>query len=481
MSIRRDEVTRVNEARKSSLPTIGRGKPLNSRGFEGDLTFRRTPDGLKLYIKANHQWHGVKVGESFDGLEKVIKEVKSKIDTIKQFRLPSTYSVTGDLAFSLGSGITKFYRGSSSTDYFQISVGGTGNTILSTTDADATSGHLTLNVDGHLELEAADNEAVIVDANCTNTTSGTNEGLQIDYDHTGISASGQTVTNVALDIDLNSDAPTHVGTVVNYGIDIALTAATSGVQNQTGIYNKVLAGDSNTGYISRVTDGGIDFQLLSTANTSNYCNIGTTTNGATTIATVDSGGDAASLTINADGPIVLDSHDGEFITKKAGTEFSVANSAYAGMILGYQMIGEDAVHSSYTFTTSFAVPDSAMNVKFVAPPSGAVEITVQFLVDGTSGRYNYIGLSDNATYNSIGNSYEQVANYTDETDMNTFQHSWVVTGLTAGTAYQYWLGVKSSYTTGSVKWGGTGANRNPDFIMKAVALPAATTDYAVYD
>ena len=82
-------------------------------------------------------------------------------------------------------------------------------------------------------------------------------------------AAATTVTNIALDIDLNSDAPTHVGTVVNYGIDIELTAATSGVQNQTGIYNKVLSGDSNTGYTSRVTDGGVDFQLLSTANTSN--------------------------------------------------------------------------------------------------------------------------------------------------------------------------------------------------------------------
>ena len=96
MSVRRTTIDRVNEARKSSVPTIGKGKPLDARGSEGDLTFRRTSEGLKLYIKANHKWHGIKVGESFDSLEKRINEIKSKVDTIKQFRLPSTYSVTGN-------------------------------------------------------------------------------------------------------------------------------------------------------------------------------------------------------------------------------------------------------------------------------------------------------------------------------------------------------------------------------------------------
>ena len=512
MSIRRTNVDRINEARKSSLPTIGRGKPLNARGFEGDLTFRRTPDGLKLYIKANHQWHGVKVGESFDGLEKVIKEVKSKVDTIKQFRLPSTYSVTGDFTLDASGDISldadggEIYikdggttfgtfttdssrtslilyenAGASADDYFSILVQTAGATVISTVDAAGQSGNIIISPDGELELQAADNEAVIVDANTTATASGTNEGLQIDYDHTGISASGQTVTNVALDIDLNSNAPTHVGTVVNYGIDIELTAATSGVQNQTGIYNKVLSGDSNTGYTSRVTDGGMDFQLLSTANTSDYCSISTTTNGATTIATVDADAANADLTVNIDGDITLNSVTGVFIAQNNSTEFSVAKSSYAGMILGYQLIGESAVHSSYTFTTSYAVPDSAMNVKFVAPPSGAVEITVQFGIDGASGRYNAVGLSDNATYNSIGNSYEVSLNLTDETDRNTMQHSWVVTGLTAGTAYQYWLGAKSTHASGSIQWGGTSTGRYVDFIMKAVALPAAVADYAVYN
>ena len=82
MSIRRTNVDRINEARKSSVPTIGRGEPINSQGNEGDITFRRTSSGLKLYIKANQQWHGVKVGESFKSLEDKIDEISRKMDIL---------------------------------------------------------------------------------------------------------------------------------------------------------------------------------------------------------------------------------------------------------------------------------------------------------------------------------------------------------------------------------------------------------------
>ena len=48
MSIRRTNIDRLTEARKSSVPTIGKGTPLNGQGAEGDIAFRITPDGLKL-------------------------------------------------------------------------------------------------------------------------------------------------------------------------------------------------------------------------------------------------------------------------------------------------------------------------------------------------------------------------------------------------------------------------------------------------
>ena len=204
-------------------------------------------------------------------------------------------------------------------------------------------------------------------------------------------------------------------------------------------------------------------------------------NGALAIATIDGAGSDADFKVDADGDITLDSHTGAFIAMKAGTEFSVANSAYAGMILGYRMIGEDAVHASYTLTTSYTVPDSAMTVRFIAPPSGAVEIFVQVYHNATtSNRTLHVGLSDNATYNSLDGTYECIQNMPDETNDQTIQHYWTVTGLTAGSTYNYWFGAKTSAVNNYLAWGG-GSGRYCDFIMKATALPAATSDFAEYD
>ena len=61
MGIRSTHTTRNIDSRKASVPTIEKGKPLDARGSEGDLTFRRTSEGLKLYIKANHKWHELKL------------------------------------------------------------------------------------------------------------------------------------------------------------------------------------------------------------------------------------------------------------------------------------------------------------------------------------------------------------------------------------------------------------------------------------
>ena len=77
MATRTREIDRLSNNLKASLPTIGRGNPINSQGNDGDFTFRRTSSGLKLYIKASGRWHGVKVGESFNNLEKSIEEIKS--------------------------------------------------------------------------------------------------------------------------------------------------------------------------------------------------------------------------------------------------------------------------------------------------------------------------------------------------------------------------------------------------------------------
>ena len=190
MSIRRTSIDRLNEARKSGRPTIGKGKPLNAQGDDGDLTFRRTSDGLKLYIKAAGKWNGVKVGESFDDLEKSLNNLQKIVSTIKKFRLPSTYSVTGDFTLDASGDITlnadggqvhikdgaashftfdcdntrfRIFDDTDSADFCNISVGISGATIISTTDDGAAVGHLSLIPDGNLILDPVSHIIQVLD------------------------------------------------------------------------------------------------------------------------------------------------------------------------------------------------------------------------------------------------------------------------------------------------------------------------------
>ena len=203
-----------------------------------------------------------------------------------------------------------------------------------------------------------------------------------------------------------------------------------------------------------------------------------------TIQTIGDGTTDSDLTLDVDGALILDAANGRFTSKNNGTQFSVAGSAFAGMILGYTMIGESGGHATYTLTTSYVVPASTMTVRFIAPPSGVVEIMVQIFVDASSNRTVEFGLSDNATYNSLGAKYEEVVHYADETDAQIVQNTWVISGLTAGDTYNYWFGAKVSSTVGGdskLSYGGTGSGHYSPFIMKVTALPTAVADFAVYD
>ena len=249
-------------------------------------------------------------------------------------------------------------------------------------------------------------------------------------------------------------------------------------------------------------DGGNTFATFTTASsrpalilyedisggTSDYFRILTTASGETTMSTVDGGGIAGHFNLDVDGDIRLNSLTGSFSLQNNGTQFSVADSAYAGMILGYTTVGIDAADDSYTLTTSMRVTDSAHKVKFVAPPSGVVEIFVSIYAD-TSRRAIVFGLSDhNITYSAIDfPSADDITNehkvYIPGGSIDDLQlnHYWVVTGLTPGTQYEWTLGAQVQLSTGGVlRWGGDISGEYQPFIMKATALPAAVTDFAVY-
>ena len=157
---------------------------------------------------------------------------------------------------------------------------------------------------------------------------------------------------------------------------------------------------------------------------------------------------------------------------------------YSGMILGYRCIGEDTTPAVSTLTTSMVTIHSDANVVFIAPPSGNIELNFQAHYYGGNGSTVTLGLSDNSTYSALSAptaQYEKVAWDVSRFDDAIINQNWVLTGLTAGTEYQYWMGAKTSSTSGSpsIKYGGDSAGENVPLILKVTALPSSS-DYAVY-
>ena len=181
-----------------------------------------------------------------------------------------------------------------------------------------------------------------------------------------------------------------------------------------------------------------------------------------------------SITLDCAGTIALDSASGKFVALNNGTEFSAVNSAFAGMILGYTCLLNDATSSNYNVTTSFVTVDSTTKVTFTAPPSGNVEIMASVFCKWGMNRWLQFGLSDNATYNTLDVTHEHFIGEGDETDEMQINHRWVITGLTAGTSYTYWLGAKAEQASRVyLYWGGDSTGDYAPFIMKATALPLA--------
>ena len=120
---------------------------------------------------------------------------------------------------------------------------------------------------------------------------------------------------------------------------------------------------------------------------------------------------------------------------------------------------------------------------FIVPPSGNVEIMMQITFNaGSSGVGDlYAGLSTQnatSTYLALADEHEKrITDAAGRFGVNTDHVSWTLTGLTAGTSYEYWVGFKSTSTSGTptISWGGNATGRYPDFIMKATALPASIT------
>ena len=190
-----------------------------------------------------------------------------------------------------------------------------------------------------------------------------------------------------------------------------------------------------------------------------------------------------SFKVETDATLSLDSATGEFSAFNNGDEFSPSKSSYSGMILGYTDIGLNETAATYNLTTSYVVPTDEFSVSFTVPPSGKVEIFMQIGWDAGGSNFGdcFVGLSTaNATsgYSALANYHEkELFDGMSRGALRTIRHSWTIIGLTAGDDLEYWIGFRTTSTTGTphLQWGGDTSFQHPDFIMKAIALPEGIT------
>ena len=132
-----------------------------------------------------------------------------------------TLDIDGDIILDSHTGITRFRDGGDTNDAFQITVvGGTGATTLETL-SEATDGHLTLDVDGDIELNADGGDIVFKDDTAPLATINS-DGLTIRYD--GSSHAVLNSVNGAGDFTIST-----VGNILGTGVTNELT-----LKNGTG-------------------------------------------------------------------------------------------------------------------------------------------------------------------------------------------------------------------------------------------------------
>jgi len=169
------------------------------------------------------------------------------------------------------------------------------------------------------------------------------------------------------------------------------------------------------------------------------------------------------------------------------TDITATSATLPGSIIGLTISNETAVQSYSVTTTENFIQGSSTGkarVTFVAPESGNVEINFQSLVDITtnSSETLYLGLSTNGTTFGSGDitgtqNSVLVIDTNRDGSREMITHRWVLTGLTSGTSYTYYIGADASTNSSFVfYWGGTSADLYyPPMVIEAKALPAATT------
>ena len=332
-------------------------------------------------------------------------------------------------------------------------------------------------------------------------------------------------------IDGQVKSPSNSDITLDAGGDINLDAAGNDINFRIGSAENYLNWNSITG-----------LTIKSILDLDDYFNIKVESNAGTIISTENDSGDTAHMTLQPKGSIELDPDTGKTIINgteglyfdgggdtyihevsadkleivvgademltldeanqrvtveadklsysiAGGTEWGATDSAYAGHILGYTRLQGDLTSQSvFEIQNSMTVEDSTHQITFKTPPSENVEIEAAFLIDVLSTDTElHAGLSDNSTYNSIGEQFEYDAVGVwfsdDEASDKTCVVKWVLEAgqlESIGSNNTFWIGFSTagSTKTAYLKYGLRASHGLCDhpFVIKATALPVAIYD-----
>jgi hypothetical protein len=415
-----------------------------------------------------------------------------------------------------GTGFDIRCRSSANTsDYFQITTGAEGATTISTVDADTAVAHLTLQPDGDLKLTPSTGIMYLYDndnaVDYAKFTVGTNGDLTLQTVDANASAANLTL-DVDGDIELNADGGNITfEDALATKVDFDLANNRYNFLYDTGNFFRIIVGangvtqiyttddDGAVAHLSLIPDGDLILDPVSQKTIINATD-GLYFDGGTHTYIAESSDDVLDVYVGTDKMLTLDEANDKIslaatnwvagtVSGATVTEFSAANSAYAGMVLGYTRLQGDLTNQgSFEIQNSLTVEDAEHKITFKTPPSELVEIEATFFINFASTSTNInVGLSDNSTYNSVAVQFEYDAHghpYSDgEADDGVYTIKWVLSAshlASVGSSNTFYIGfgtagsTKTAYLMYGVR--ATHGICDHPFIIKATALPAAIHD-----
>jgi hypothetical protein len=392
----------------------GTGGNTEGYGIHTTLIGGDVGSNIGLYQKINDGGFDVKFvssaneNDSFSISTKAAGETLMTTTDSSSHAADLTFNIDGDIFLDNdGFGLTKI-----TSDGVEIENSATSGAHALTIDNNDVDQHALLieaaNTTGHiLDIEAgalttADAIHVKADALTTGaglhldindsvTTTFAKSLIKLDYDKTGIAATGQLQQPKGLEISM-TDSVTNVGFVNMTGIDLNMDhSSTGGVASSIGIDIDMNGGDATTGMtilaattgISQTIDDstGTELRFRSSANAFDSFTVNTGTNGETTLTTVDWDAALAHMNLVADGNIVLDAAgtielnaDGNSIMFKDGSTEVMEVTSNTLKLISMQGLSFEGTPDSYETIIDFIDPTADRTIT-LPNASGTVALT----------------------------------------------------------------------------------------------------------